>query len=368
VNASPGDPAPDDQGQCACDSDNNPVDWSATGNWSVSYGGDADSSGTVDTSIGDEWTVEANIQFEYSCPETGETKMVDDPHGSWTKTYTAQSYVIDGPSSLDHDTSGSYTAQSADESPVNVTSWNAGDGVVSGSGSTVDISWSVPGQKSVTANIQNQGSVTRSVEVMGTLEVSISSPSDPAIVTVGEALTFEAADPTGGDGNYTYQWSFENGQAPAGGLDEKKVEGVKFLPAARGRENSTTLVVRDGSGNSGKTSCKVIVPVISVSSTLGDEEPLWYFKDYEDPKDLNDARVFEVTVTPNNCLPNRWQWAVSKPSKIQLSPVEGEESDVKLATATEASSDEGDCVLTVTNEDFPNISEKSGKITVDTIS
>jgi len=55
IQAQPGDPAPNNQGHCACDSQNTSVDWAPTGNWRVSYGGAADSGGTLDTSpSGDE--------------------------------------------------------------------------------------------------------------------------------------------------------------------------------------------------------------------------------------------------------------------------------------------------------------------------
>lgn len=274
IQAQPGDPAPNNQGHCACDSQNTSVDWAPTGNWRVSYGGAADSGGTLDTSTSGDKTVEASIEFEYECSETSDTKWVDDSANPWTKVYKVGNYYIEGPSTLDHETAGTFEAKASGGGTADVTGWDAGDGTVSGSGASVSVTWDTPGQKTLTATIQGYGTVTLGVDVMGSIDVSIASPSDPAIVAVDEPVTFEAADPTGGDGNYTYEWSFENGKAPAGASTNKKVEGVKFGSQASGKENTVTLVVRDGTGNSGSASIKVVLANVAITEVAPESRVL----------------------------------------------------------------------------------------------
>ena len=369
VSAEPGDPAPDNEGQCDCDSNHQPVNWAATGMFSAPLSGDVDGEGKLDTSTPGPKTVTANISYEYKCSASGDTKWVDDAGNPWQTTYTVSEYYIEGPHEAGQNETVTFEAKaSGGAPPPNVTGWDTSGGTQTGSGSSIQVSWSQFGTKTVTASIENYGDVTLNVEVMGTLDVSIASPDDPAIVAVDEPVTFTANEPTNGSGNYTYEWDFGSGTAPAGAKFKKVADGVRFGFSAAGRETTVTLTVRDGS-NSGKATMKVIIPVVSVWSALADEEPpLWFFGTDCDPADLRKSRIYRVNVTPANAVSSEWDWSVSNPSKITLTPGVNQDPNSCLGTAIAVSDQAGDCEITVTHKNYAHLSAKTSPITIDTIS
>jgi len=265
ISAEPGDPAPDIEEKCGCNGSQT-VNWKATGGYTVTPPTGDVSGGQLDTYSPGTKTVSVNISYKYKCEATGAEKSVDDVGNPWTKTYTVSDYYIDGESDAGQNEQVPLEVKAASGGTVpNVTGWDTPGGTQTGLGASIQVSWSTYGKKTVTATIENYGTVTKTVEVRGNLDVSIASPSDPAVVKKDEATTFTANEPTNGAGNYTYEWDFGSGTAPAGAKFQKVATGVQFGQQVEGNKTTVTLTVRDGSGNSGTASVIVTVPSITLS-------------------------------------------------------------------------------------------------------
>jgi hypothetical protein len=256
---------PDRKEFCDCDEDDNPVNWEPTGNAPVGFSGDVIGP-NLNTETPGMKTVTAYLAYEYSCSVTGAVRLKEDEDNPFDNTYTVEVYWIEGPSWVGKNSPQTYTVKSASGGPVTVNSWDASGGTVVPSEQSAEVSWSDDGTKELSASIDGPWNPYTNVEVIGDLQVSISSPADPTVAAKNEGVNFSAADPVGGSGNYTYEWDFTNGKTLDGNRKKKNVSGVTF-EEGEGTINEVKLLVKDTvTGNSGTAAMNVIVPKITLSS------------------------------------------------------------------------------------------------------
>src|SRR3989442_6250486 len=136
--------------------------------------------------------------------------------------------------------------------PPYVYAWTLGDGGI-GTGPTVTHSFSSPGTSEATCTVTDLllGIASASKSVVISPLPSVAASVDHDLAAPGTVLTFSAS-PSGGDGSFSYEWTFDDGSSGSGAPATHAYTAAGSYQA--------TVTATDGNGGTASSSPPVTVP------------------------------------------------------------------------------------------------------------
>ena len=157
--------------------------------------------------------------------------------------------------------------------PPYVYAWTLSDGGI-GTGPTVTHSFSSPGTYEATCTVTDLllGIASASKSVVISALPSVAASVDHDLAAPGTVLTFSAS-PSGGDGSFSYEWTFDDGSSGSGAPATHAYTAAGSYQA--------TVTATDGNGGTASSSTSVTISNIGVtagvSPTSGDATTVFTF-------------------------------------------------------------------------------------------
>src|SRR5213594_4120036 len=176
-------------------------------------------------------------------------------------------------SAADVDQSITFACSASGGTPPYVYAWTLSDGGIS-TGPTVTHSFGSPGTYDATCTVTDVllgiGTATKSVVISPLPSVAASVDHD--LAAPGTVLTFSAS-PSGGDGSFSYEWTFDDGSSGSGAPATHAYTAAGSYQA--------TVTATDGNGGTASSSTSVTISNIGVtagvSPTSGDATTVFTF-------------------------------------------------------------------------------------------
>src|SRR3989449_1316611 len=176
-------------------------------------------------------------------------------------------------SAADVDQSITFACSASGGTPPYVYAWTLSDGGIS-TGPTVTHSFGSPGTYDATCTVTDVflGIATDTKSVVISPLPSVAASVDHDLAAPGTVLTFSAS-PSGGDGSFTYEWTFGDGSSGSGAP-------ATYAYTSPGSYQAT-VTATDGNGGTASSSTSVTISDIGitadVSPTSGDATTLFTF-------------------------------------------------------------------------------------------
>src|SRR5439155_11075453 len=182
-------------------------------------------------------------------------------------------YVSADRSAADVDQSITFACSASGGTPPYVYAWTLSDGGI-GAGPTVTHSFGSPGTYDATCTVTDLllGIATDTKSVVISPLPSVAASVDHDLAAPGTVLTFSAS-PSGGDGSFSYDWTFGDGSSGS---------GAPATPAYnQAGPYQASVTATDGNGGTASSSASVTISEIGVtadvSPTSGDATTIFTF-------------------------------------------------------------------------------------------
>src|SRR5437867_929122 len=169
-------------------------------------------------------------------------------------------YVSADRSAADVDQSITFACSASGGTPPYVYAWTLSDGGI-GAGPTVTHSFGSPGTYDATCTVTDLllGIATDTKSVVISPLPSVAASVDHDLAAPGTVLTFSAS-PSGGDGSFTFEWTFGDGSSGSG------------APATHAYNQAgpyqATVTATDGNGGTASSSASVTISEIGVTADV----------------------------------------------------------------------------------------------------